>query len=609
MKTKIVYILLFFINIQLNGQNLVVNPSFEKQDKYGNIIDWNFLKTPLLCKCKDAPQTESYCNKLKNIIDGCFSIQMSYTPNCNCAGGNEFIGCFSYMIQKLSKPLEIGSPYKISYWVYCAKIYSRQEDSAAKHIGVLLSNKKILPRRNISIIEKNVISTDTNNLKFDTWEKVEVIIIPTFELNYLTIGVFKENTWSTPALNIVNPFIYFLDKISIEKVKPDLDIVKKKDVYYYKNIDKEANDDNSNKEFNYFFNSDSWEIADKTSIDSFAQYAVKNPKQMFYISGHTDNTVGVDNLKLSEKRVNNVLNYLISTYNFYNYRFLKGYMADSKPIANNDSEQSRAKNRRVTIVETPVKKPNACYREGLKNIKVKDYDNAFKMLNCWLLDEVEGDKILVLFDPQLNPLKIDSRWKFIENEVRKIYNKYKNPSYSFSLDSIYCEDQKYRRLAGYIQDLAGYISEIDTSRWTFPQIGSQEELKNDTVIYQHLKILLHQYGYPKEEDVGKRSAKAAAVIIIHSHDTIALKKYLPIFESYCRIGEGDWGYYAAMFDKLCVLQNVYQRYGTQFVSSPDNPKSLVRHKFESKEILNEWRRKIALPLLTDDDFNIKMRLK
>lgn len=366
MKNALLLIILSLFSIKSYSQNLVLNPSFEKQDKYENITDWEFFGKAPCQSCKTQPFT----HKLKSQLDGKISIQMGFTPNCNYDDGKKYIGCSSYMIQKLSKPLEIGSPYKITYWVYCAKVYSRQEDSAAKHIGVLLSNKKVLPRKNISIIEKNVLSTDTNNLKFDNWEKVEVIIIPTFELNYLTIGVFKESSWPTPALNIVNPFIYFLDKVSIEKVKPDSDIVKNKPIYYYKNIDKDNERQSDYKqEFNFYFNSDSWEIADKTTIDSFAQYAIKNPKQMFYISGHTDNTTGVDNLKLSEKRVNSVLNYLISTYNFHNYRFLRGYMADSKPVANNDSEQSRARNRRVIIVETPVKKPNACYREGLKNIR------------------------------------------------------------------------------------------------------------------------------------------------------------------------------------------------------------------------------------------------
>ena len=334
-----------------------------------------------------------------------------------------------------------------------------------------------------------------------------------------------------------------------------------------------------------------------------AQFAIKNPKKIFYLSGHTDNTGSVsDNINLSKKRVENVVNYLKTQYKIPNYRLITGYFGDKRNIS-----AEAPQNRRVNIQISPIQQGNACYREALKNIKYGNINNAFSMLNCWVTNEIDDEKILIFFDPQLDSIKKDSRWKFIESQVLKSYKKYKNPTYSFSLDSLYTTDQKYRRLAVFVQDLAGYNAEIDTVKWSYQSINDKEAHEKDSLIYQNLKSLINKYGYPKQEEVGYRSAKAAAVIIIHSHDTIALKKYLPILESYCRVGDGDWGYYAMMYDKLCTLQNTPQKYGTQFVTDPNDPNFLIRYNYESKEIMNEWRRKIALPLLTDDDMNVKIK--
>ena len=71
----------------------------------------------------------------------------------------------------------------------------------------------------------------------------------------------------------------------------------------------------------------------------------------FVIEGHTDNVGSQErNLKLSEKRAKSVFKYLISKFKISKDRIdLKGY-GDSRPIAPNDTETGRAKNRRVEIV-------------------------------------------------------------------------------------------------------------------------------------------------------------------------------------------------------------------------------------------------------------------
>jgi len=69
------------------------------------------------------------------------------------------------------------------------------------------------------------------------------------------------------------------------------------------------------------------------------------------VQGHTDN-VNTDayNLKLSKERANAVKNYLVTKHGIESERLItKGY-GESKPVASNDTEEGRAKNRRVEFL-------------------------------------------------------------------------------------------------------------------------------------------------------------------------------------------------------------------------------------------------------------------
>jgi outer membrane protein OmpA-like peptidoglycan-associated protein len=68
------------------------------------------------------------------------------------------------------------------------------------------------------------------------------------------------------------------------------------------------------------------------------------------VSGHTDNT-GSDahNLQLSQGRAQAVVNALVKTYGIDATRLVaKGY-GDTKPVAPNDNDADKAKNRRVEL--------------------------------------------------------------------------------------------------------------------------------------------------------------------------------------------------------------------------------------------------------------------
>jgi outer membrane protein OmpA-like peptidoglycan-associated protein len=100
---------------------------------------------------------------------------------------------------------------------------------------------------------------------------------------------------------------------------------------------------------NVFFETNQWELKPESMIelDRLATLLKNNPEKKIEIGGHTDN-VGSDeaNLTLSNNRAQSVVDYLVKKGIAVNRLAAKGY-GESVPIANNDTDAGRSKNRRT----------------------------------------------------------------------------------------------------------------------------------------------------------------------------------------------------------------------------------------------------------------------
>ena len=87
-------------------------------------------------------------------------------------------------------------------------------------------------------------------------------------------------------------------------------------------------------------------------LDKLIQVLTENPSLKVEISGHTD-TIGKpeDNLKLSTNRARSIVDYLVSKGIDISRLSFKGYGA-TKPVADNNTEEGRAKNRRTGFTVT-----------------------------------------------------------------------------------------------------------------------------------------------------------------------------------------------------------------------------------------------------------------
>jgi OOP family OmpA-OmpF porin len=88
-----------------------------------------------------------------------------------------------------------------------------------------------------------------------------------------------------------------------------------------------------------------------SEIKKVADFMKKYPKTTAVIEGHTDNVYTPQyNQKLSEARANSVRLYLINHFGVKASRLSAVGYGQTKPIASNNTEEGRQKNRRVQAV-------------------------------------------------------------------------------------------------------------------------------------------------------------------------------------------------------------------------------------------------------------------
>jgi chemotaxis protein MotB len=92
----------------------------------------------------------------------------------------------------------------------------------------------------------------------------------------------------------------------------------------------------------------------KKLIDSIYNNYLKNKKNFIMITGHTDNrpmssAIYPSNWELSTGRAGSVARYLINRFGMFPGQLTTSGYADQAPVAPNDTEANRAKNRRIEI--------------------------------------------------------------------------------------------------------------------------------------------------------------------------------------------------------------------------------------------------------------------
>jgi OmpA-OmpF porin, OOP family len=104
--------------------------------------------------------------------------------------------------------------------------------------------------------------------------------------------------------------------------------------------------------YGIYFDTDKTELRpeSRSTLEEVAKLLKADPSLKLEVAGHTDNTgASAHNMQLSAGRAAAVVNALVTTYGVERARLQANGYGDGKPVAPNDTDQNRAKNRRVEL--------------------------------------------------------------------------------------------------------------------------------------------------------------------------------------------------------------------------------------------------------------------
>ncbi len=618
MKHLLLTALAFLQVIGSHAQNLILNPGFEHhgaimcthcyhyRGQYPSVAfhwdngDWGCTLCDTTYKFpSDELKRGNPCGLGKlSPQEGKVMVEMVYQPGTN---GRMDIGAFgasSRLTARTAKPLEVGHLYEVRFWLYIEG-NPKTDPDWAKHIGIALLPEKL--KFIVFSYSREIPSLRIDSVQYDNWYQVKWQVRPLCTSNYLMIGMFADYGW--PKSCSFQDSRYFVDNISLTEVpwasvavdssqyfcsryapKPELGMVAQID-------DKRL-----------LFDNDAYTLteAHKTSLDSLADFARKYPYLAFEILGHTD-SIGSSNQLLSENRVNAAIKYLTEVRQLPEIRFIPIAMGSKRPIAPNNTQAGRKQNRRVEMRQSNMTMPMLFYRRALSAVEADEKAEAFSFLNKWLNTVDQPLKSLLLFDPRFDPLKRSKAWPSMVKKVADSYKKFKQPRYTFLLDSLNLDiSTATGAIAMGLNAIAGqgYIPALDAAPFEMDAMAEFRVAQKMEAHFATMRPILEKVGWPKMSEMGESAANSAFFLLWNAGDSSDFQRWLPVLERRCKEGEASWMAYAKLYDKCCVLSGKPQRYVT-IVNVLESGHVQIPAWEGDAETVNGYRAKIGLGLLAD----------
>ncbi len=203
--------------------------------------------------------------------------------------------------------------------------------------------KVVLIKGNVKTETGDIVEANVT-LKNTVTKSITEIPIDNYDGNYATVALMKNDYILT-----VKKEGFAYETHYIETKKPETNVIQ--------NVNIEVKPIEVGKSYNLndiYFLTDSYELnsESKSVIDDFIEFMKDNKSIKVELQGHTDN-VGSPayNLTLSENRAKSVYEYIIQNGISTDRMTYKGY-GQTKPIANNNTEEGKAKNRRTVFLIT-----------------------------------------------------------------------------------------------------------------------------------------------------------------------------------------------------------------------------------------------------------------
>ncbi len=173
-------------------------------------------------------------------------------------------------------------------------------------------------------------------------------------------------------------------------------------------------------------------------------------------------------------------------------------------------------------------------------------------------------------DTDLVSLHTDARWNPLLITIKANKDKAEvnlNKPLAQQLDSIYVEDQKYRKQITEIKEKFGWDSKEMSAQWAIIN-------KADAANLVKVKAILEKYGWLGEDVVGSEGNSALFLVIQHA-DQQSQVKYLPMMREAVKNKKASGSSLALLEDRVALGQGKRQIYGSQIGTNPVTQKQCV----------------------------------
>jgi outer membrane protein OmpA-like peptidoglycan-associated protein len=381
-----------------DADNIVFNSSFEQYVECPRKVDAHGILTTVQAWYQPTSGSADYYNvcgaRECGIPKNKLGVQFPHSGNGMCGIYCSKTDYREYLQTQLKRPLQAGQTYQLTFYVSLSE-YSA---GAVATIGGLLSVDKpedtgmyTLMKKETravsSTISQTIATYYTPQVQNDyfhvlsntvSWTKISGTFVAEGGERYLTIGNFlpagQSNVTDIETLTYLLPgAYYYVDDVSLVCLTCK-DSVGEEEKYYKSftqvvDNGQTASDENkpltivnaSDSAFqvgatfilnDIYFDFDKSVLLQQSYVElqGLLQVLSRYPKMKIEIGGHTDGYGSADyNQRLSESRAHAVVDYLINKGIDQRRLQYKGY-GKSKPIDTNDTDEGRARNRRVEFI-------------------------------------------------------------------------------------------------------------------------------------------------------------------------------------------------------------------------------------------------------------------
>jgi hypothetical protein len=490
------------------------------------------------------------------------------------------VGHCTYIYIPTQDTLRPGHQYRISLTVKVSDAFAHMPYFQS-HFGVALSSE-LYPKTYMGLWIEHFV-----HLNIETTKKpvtIEFVFRPLCTSQYLLLGVFQGATNDTQSSDL-SLFGFDLHHLMVEEWDdPEAEFVYLCNAFAQGSVKtKGALPQGTDT---VYFDSGSAEILEKDTpiLDSIPS-KLSYKQSLITLSAYTD-IEGSDNVKLGMARNEAVRNALAK----------RGVDTAQVLLINHGESQASHRisqeDRRVEISVNTGMLFEKFYTEAKEAATAGAYGVAQAKMKQWLKFVPPENAIYALFDCWGEGEKATL---FKRDLVRNIRAKfYKADDLKFTLDSLHCEDQirPGRRMYGTRNSLKGYQNECVFEGDSLSEIARQGG------ILEKVDEIYSEHGFPSVEEVGSRGNQTLPYLLIHAGDTTFQKRYLPLVKKACEEQLLSWEYYATLYDKICLVRNGHQRFGTQLMAD-ETGRITGRYPFEDESLVAEYRKQVGLAPLSD----------